>query len=339
MQLSAILICAIALFLVGLRLSAFFSGSETGFYRASFLRLSIEANTGDDVARRLLWFARNPSYFVATTLVGNNVSNYITTLAIGMFVVALFPANADWMEIVATLLCSPLIFLCAELLPKNLYYRAPLRFLRRDTSWLIFFYRLFLPVSLPLIGITKFIERVGGASQPRLELVLGRIRLAQVMRQGHSAGLLTASQGGLVHGLLHTAAEPVSSSMIPAASIVGMPDNASTAELLEFATSAGLSHIPLYRHDSPSTWYGYVRVIDLAVEHRPLPEIIRTMRRIDAATSKLEVLRGFRAAENELCIVTIENKTVGIVAERTLVEELFTPPRATGILAPSQQEQ
>ena len=51
MQLSVILIGATALFLIGLRLSAFFSGSETGFYRASFLRLSIEANAGDAVAR------------------------------------------------------------------------------------------------------------------------------------------------------------------------------------------------------------------------------------------------------------------------------------------------
>jgi CBS domain containing-hemolysin-like protein len=338
MQLSAILFGAVVLFLVGLRLSAFFSGSETGFYRASFLRLSIEANSGDHVARRLLWFARNPSYFVATTLVGNNVSNYITTLAIGMFVVALFPANAHWMEIVATLLCSPLIFLCGELLPKNLYYRAPLLFLRRDAARLIFFYRLFLPVSLPLIGITKFIEHIGGASQPRLELVLGRIRLAQILRQGHSAGLLTASQGGLVHGLLHTAAEPVSSSMTPTADIAGMPDNSSTAELLEFAARAGQSHIPLYRHDSSSTWYGYVRVIDLMIEEKPLPDIIRTMRRIDASTSKLQVLRTLRAAENELCVVTTDDKTVGIVGERTLVEELFTPPRGTGILAPEQHE-
>ena len=272
----------------------------------------------------------------ATTLVGNNVANYITTLAIGMFVVALFPANADWMEIVGTLLCSPFIFLCAELLPKNLYYHAPLRFLRRDAARLMFFYLLFLPVSLPLIGITKFIERVSGASQPRLELVLGRIRLAQVLRQGHSAGLLTASQSGLVHGLLHTAAEPVSRSMTPTARIVGMPDDKSTSELLEFAARAGLSHIPLYRHDSPSAWYAYVRVIDLAIEDKPLPDTIRTMRRIDASTSKLEVLRTLRAADNELCVVTADDKTVGIVGERALVEELFTPPRGTGILVPEQ---
>src|SRR6056300_1297885 len=74
------------LFLVGLRLSAFFSGVETGFYRISVLRLNIDSQAGDKVASRLLWFIQNPSRFVATCLVGNNVANYVTTLAVGLFV-------------------------------------------------------------------------------------------------------------------------------------------------------------------------------------------------------------------------------------------------------------
>ena len=39
---------SLALFILGVRLSAFFSGSETGFYRVSFLRLSIDAHAGDE---------------------------------------------------------------------------------------------------------------------------------------------------------------------------------------------------------------------------------------------------------------------------------------------------
>ena len=85
---------AAGLFFLGLRLSAFFSGCETGFYRASFLRLTIDAQAGDRIAGRLLWFARNPGYFVATTLVGNNVANYLTTFAIGLAAATLLPVKA-----------------------------------------------------------------------------------------------------------------------------------------------------------------------------------------------------------------------------------------------------
>ena len=59
------------LFFGGLLLSAFFSGSETGFYRVPRVRLLIDALGGDKKARGLLWMTNHPWLFVATTLVGN----------------------------------------------------------------------------------------------------------------------------------------------------------------------------------------------------------------------------------------------------------------------------
>ena len=68
----------LTLLAVGVFLSAFFSGSETGFYRASRFRVVLSALDGDRIAKRLLWLVNNPSLFVATTLIGNNVANYLT---------------------------------------------------------------------------------------------------------------------------------------------------------------------------------------------------------------------------------------------------------------------
>ncbi len=48
---------AFLLFAIGVSLSAFFSGSETGFYRATRIRLTMDAMSGDIVARGLLWLA------------------------------------------------------------------------------------------------------------------------------------------------------------------------------------------------------------------------------------------------------------------------------------------
>lgn len=337
MQTFAALLGALGLFALGMRLSAFFSGSETGFYRVSFLRLSIDANAGDRVAGRLLWFARNPSHFVATMLVGNNVANYLTTLAIGLAVVTLMPREAGWVEIVAVLAISPVVFLWGELIPKNLYFRAPLHFLRKESAWLVFFYRLFFVISVPLIGITKLIERWSGARQPALELVLGRSRLVQVLSHGRREGLLTGSQERLVYGVMHTAAEPVESSLAPARDVVGVADDMPVERVLEFAARNGLSHVPLRRADTPDDWYGYVRVIDLAARRQPLSATVRPMPRLDAGTSKLQVLRTLRGAADEMCAVTRNGRIAGIVSERELVEELFTSSQSAGIPRPPRQ--
>ena len=150
----------IVLFAVGVYLSAFFSGSEIGFYRISPLRLSIEADSGDRVAQRLLHFVHQPGYFVATTLVGNNVANYITTLAVTLATAAVFGASSGYLEILGTIVVTPLIFVFGELIPKNLYYEAPHRLLRKNRPWFILFYWLFLPFSFPLVWLCKLFEQL-----------------------------------------------------------------------------------------------------------------------------------------------------------------------------------
>lgn len=324
------LIGALVLFVVGVRLSAFFSGTETGFYRISFLRLNIDAQSGDRTAQRLLWFTQNPGYFVATTLVGNNVANYLATVAIGLAVAALFHADSGWMEIVGTLLLSPVVFVFGELMPKNLYYRAPMSLLRRDAAWFEFFFRLFLVVSFPLIWITKLFERFGNSESRPLELVLGRSRLVQVLGHGHREGLLTDVQSRLAHGLMHTAGQPVTEAMTPAGRVLGVTDDAAREDILEYARRYALSSVPVRKAESVNSWYAYVRVIDVAVSKKPISALRRPMPSVDASSSKLEAVLALHNV-GEMFGVVCKNQTVlGIVSERGLVEQLFRPPSAVG---------
>ena len=318
-------IVACALFLVGMRLSAFFSGSETGFYRLSIPRLRIDAHAGDRIAQRLLWFARNPSYFVATTLVGNNVANYLTTLAIGLGTVTVIHASPGWVEVLATLLLSPLVFVWGEVIPKNLYYRAPMFFLRRDCAWFMFFLRLFLPVSLPLIGMTKLFERLRHSTEATLEFVLGRKLLVQVLSQGSQQGILTNVQGRLVHGLLHTAAQPIIGSITPADRVLGVDESTSREKILVYAREYGVASVAVKRKGSAEDWYGYVRAVDVAISQRPLAKLIRTMPVLSPSVSKLQALLTIQQAAEAYGVVCDNGKVLGTVSERGLVEQLIRP--------------
>ena len=161
---------------------------------------------------------------MATTLVGNNVANYLTTLAIGFATLAVFEEHAEWMEIIGTLLMSPIVFIGGELLPKNLYYRAPLLLLRRDAGRLVVFYYLFLVVSFPLIGISKIFEKLGKAQDEQSGLVLGRSRLVQVLSQGHREGILTDVQTRLIRGVMNVAGQSVRSSTTPSDRVLGVEE-------------------------------------------------------------------------------------------------------------------
>ena len=97
------------LFLVGLVLSAFFSGSETGFYRTSRIRLMLDALAGDKVARGLLLVIHNPMLFIATILVGNNLANYVVTLSVVLATEQMIEGDNATAELIVAIGFSPII--------------------------------------------------------------------------------------------------------------------------------------------------------------------------------------------------------------------------------------
>lgn len=325
---------AFLLLALGLRLAAFFSGTETGFYRVSFLRLQLDAQAGDRTAQRLIWFARNPSYFVATTLVGNNVAHYLITLALGWITAHFVSESAEWAEVATTLFFSPFIFVLGELVPKSVYYRIPLQRLRRESWWFLAFFVLFLPFSAPLIGLTRLLQRLAGTGESTAETVLGRTQLVQLLSQGHQIGLLTEVQSRLVHGLLHTAAQGVADAVTPAARILGVADTASPHDILEFARKYGLTAVPVRRADSEPGWYGYVRVIDARLVHRPIASLIRPMPRIDVLQTKLEALLRLQEAGAMFGAVYDRDRLIGLVHAHGLAEQLFRPPQTLAAAVP-----
>ncbi|MEW4488590.1 CNNM domain-containing protein [Thalassoglobus sp. JC818] len=317
-------ILATLLLIVGLRLSAFFSGTETGFYRLSVPRLNIDSQTGDKAATTLLWFSRNPAYFVATCLIGNNVANYVTTAAIGFLSLAFMGAASERFEVLITILVSPIIFLFGELLPKSLYYLAPMYLLRKDVRYFKYIFRLLFVVTYPLVLLTRTIERLSHQSPQAVEFVLGRSRLVQLMRHGHEEGVLTDVQSRLSGGLLQLAPQPVTGSVTPAARILGVPETSTKAEILKFAHQFGISTVAVHRKDDPEDWYGYVVVSELMLQKRVRP-IIHIMPVFDAKSSKLEVLHHLQCFQSHSGVIKQSGKTFGIVSRKGLIEQLYRP--------------
>lgn len=319
------LLFSVLLFGVGLRLSAFFSGGETGFYRLSLPRIGIDAQAGDVVAQRLLWFARHPAYFVATTLIGNNLANYITTFAISLGVLSLVGRVTEAVDIASTLMLSPVIFLFGELLPKNLYYRAPISLLRRDSALFGMFYFLFLPFSWPLVQVTRLLERFNQQSGPRAGVMLGRSRLVQLMSQGRREGLLTDVQTRLAGGVLQLAPQRVVDSMIPADRVLGLEETATRDQLRKFAQDYGTSTVCIRRAESSDGWYAYLRAVDLALDPRPIPALLREMPVFSIDVTKLDAVVQLQAAGSLHGLVVHDDRVLGVVNTRGLVEQLFRP--------------
>lgn len=324
------LLSAVLLFVVAIRMSAFFSGTETGFYRLSRIRLSIESQTGNDTASRLLWFTGMPERFVATALVGNNIANYLATIAVGLMATTLVPNSVGTAEVLLTLAFAPLIFIWGELIPKTVYFRAPMRFLGKHVRSLTVWYYVLRPLSRPLTLISKLVERFAGSGDKQpLELLLGRNRLIHVLNEGHKEGLLSDIQRRLSESVMELAGEAVDGSMTPAARIISIPAHATADEALEISRSYSLSHILVHRSDNPEDWFGFVCAGDLRAGGN-LDGIVHPVVSLCSRTGKLDALQELRTRRAFFGVVRDGDKIVGVVTERGLMAQLFRPRQMAG---------
>ncbi len=324
------LLSAFVLLVVAVRMSAFFSGTETGFYRLSRIRLSIESQTGNSVATRLLWFTGMPERFVATALVGNNVANYLATIAIGLMAVAIVPESSGLVEIVLTLIFSPLIFVWGELIPKTVFYRAPMRFMGKHVRLLTIWYYALRPVSWPLTLVSRLVERFANAERQPLEVMLGRNRLVYVFNEGHREGLLGDVQRRLAESVMDLAGEAVDSSMIPANRVVSVSEEASVKELLDVSRRFSLSHVLVHRAGTQQDWFGFVRAGDVR-NGAVLKDLIRPVVSVCSRTGKLDALQEMRTHRAFLAVVRDGDEIIGVVNERGLMAQLFRPRQVAGV--------
>ena len=177
--------------------------------------------------------------------------------------------------------------------------------------------------------ITKLVERFSPGTKKHGDLVLGRSRLVQVLTQGHHEGILTDVQSRLVQSVMLTASDSVVSSMTPTTRILGITEDASRDDVLDYARRFGLTLVAIHRANQETEWFGYVRVMDVSIKSQSVKSLVREMPRVDAAATKLETLLALRKASSACGAVFRDGELLGTVSERGLVEQLFRLPHAT----------
>ena len=321
------LIWILLLFLVAMLLSGFFSGMETGFYRATRVRLVLDGMSGDTVSRSLLWMTNNPTLFVATTLIGNNLANYLTSLAIVMGVnMVLQEMQLSTMEnadVLAAILLAPFVFVYGELLPKKLFFHAPNRLLRRLGPLMIVAAVLFAPISAILWTLGRLLQSLLGETPLKVQLTLARKELQKFFQEGKSAGILQPVQHQVAQGIFSIGSHPIRSFSKPVTRLAIVPYGSKQSDVLRLARRHDVSTV-LVRDKEHRELIGYVRIIDLELRPTETIDQIRPLLRFKPSESYLTAVVGLQSAQEELAAITNDDGTItNIIYMRDLVEPLF----------------
>ncbi|MCA9234177.1 MAG: DUF21 domain-containing protein [Planctomycetales bacterium] len=314
----------ILFFVAGLAMSAFFSGSETGFYRLTRLRLVMDGLSGDRTSQLMLRLVNQPSLFVATALVGNNVANYLSSLAVVMGMHRWFPHSGTLGELLGPVAVAPVLFILGELLPKNAFFGAPHRLMRRAAPVFAACVVLFAPVTLALWGFNQLARLVSRRTPQEAQGTLARREIAELLDEGHEAGILLPMQRLLTQRMLAVSGQLVRNFASPASRVVRVTTQMRKSEMLRIAQRHGRTLLPMEDPAQKRKLVGYVRTIDLYLQGDDEPPQPRPLIVLRDTETFLQAMSKLSAAEDALGhVVNAAGKTVGFVTGRELRLTLF----------------
>ena len=120
------------LIILSLLLSAFFSGSEIAYVSSNKLKLELDKKSGKFYSKFLESVFKSPSRFIATMLVGNNISLVIYGLIMAKILEPLLElcfSSPYFILTFQTVISTLVILVVAEFLPKVLFRLRPNKFL------------------------------------------------------------------------------------------------------------------------------------------------------------------------------------------------------------------
>ncbi|MEX0746726.1 MAG: hemolysin family protein [Rhodothermales bacterium] len=322
--------------LIMLILSAFFSGSETAFVVANRLRVEVLARREGLVGPIVRDFINNPSAFLTTTLVGNNVVNVIYSTLMAFYlgpplrsfyenVVSLGAGGIDVAVLVSqTIVASAIVLIFGEILPKSL--------MREVANHAVFFLAVPLRIAhyvlLPMIKVaalsSSMLVRLFRADADTFAQFLRR-DFEVIIQETRAGGdlELDEEESELLSNLFAMNTIRVKESMAPRTEIEAVEESTSVEELRRRFIDTGHSKMPVFR-DNIDNIVGMVFAYDLFENPPSVKDMMRAAYFVPESKRSKDLLREFLATNTSIAIVIDEyGGTAGLVTREDLLEELF----------------
>lgn len=316
-----------------LMLSAFFSGMEIAFVSSNRVRLALQIKQPGLVSTALAKITENPSKFIATTLVGNNIALVIYGLFMGDFLIEkIYPESIGIDDLalsivfVQTLVSAVVILITAEFLPKvvfQIYANALLQFFAIPT---VLFYHVLSPLTNAFLWFSNVIlKRFFKTSEDHIPTAFSRVDLEEyVTEQVESTDDEDLdSEVQIFHNALTFNDRKAREVMVPRAEVTAVDRYVSNKELISLFSNTGFSKILVYKGNLDNV-VGYIHAFDLFKKPKNIRSITHPVEFVPESMLIKDILNSLIKKRKSIAIVLDEyGGTAGMITLEDIVEELF----------------
>jgi len=315
-------------------LSAFFSGMEIAFVSANRIYLEIEKQQNGFNAKFLNFITKNPSRFIATMLVGNNISLVIYGIFMGDRILQLFfpetllgGAISIHIVFIQTVISTIIILLTAEFLPKVFFQQFSNVLMKVFAIPTAFFYAFFFPVTSMIIILSDYILiKFFRTKGDQVQLTFSKIELGNYIEEQLESTKdidTVDSEIQIFQNALDFSEVKVREAMVPRTEIIATEITASLSDIKKLFTSSGLSKIPVF-DNSIDDILGYIHVFEMFKKPTDLKKILLPVAFVPETMKISEVLKLLTKQRKSIAVVLDEyGGTSGIITVEDIIEELF----------------
>ncbi len=313
--------------LLGIFLSAFFSGAETGLYRINRLRLHLGVKKRDPQALRLSGVLDDEHGALTVTLIGTNVANYVTTSAVAYVFAEAWHFGEIDAELATVAMVTPILFVFGEVVPKSLFQLHPDTLLRRGSRLLVFFDRLLRASGLVWVlkGLAGSLNRLvsgdaelGGAPAPKR-------RVARLLHEALAGTVISEDQSDMIDRVCQLSETPLHAVMVPRNRVTIIRADTDRRGFIRVARRTGHAQLPVFE-SRPRHIAGLIKVDQLlqsedwrtVSDHLQSPLNLSPHETVAAGIARLQ-----RAGRSMAVITDHGGQMLGIVTLKDLLREVI----------------
>lgn len=322
----------IALIVILIALSAFFSASETAISSVNRIRLKSMADNGSRGAERALNILKKYDKALTTVLIGNNIVNIATSSLATILCVRLIAQAYDnqalgdqYGPLVSTIATTIIVLIFGEVLPKSVAKDNPEPICIGVSVIISFLMVIFTPFSALFILMKKGMSKLLKSDEAP---IYTEQELMAIIDEVEGEGVLEQQESNLVRSALEFDEITVDEIITPRVRVTAVDVNDGADEVRAKFLREEYSRMPVYEKTLDNiigviTEKDFIKAYELRGKEVTVRELMQETLYFPSMLKISEVLRTMQKKKCHLSVVLDQHGgTLGIVTMEDLLEEL-----------------
>lgn len=237
-------VMVIAIILIFLIFSAFFSSTETALSTANTIRLRRLVEERKRGAQKAIILIENYDRTITSILIGNNLCNIGASTA-AAFIFTNLILNPSIASITSTIVMTLIVIIFSEILPKTYAKANPTKVMLRFSGLMWFFYKFFYPIAFIFMKLTALMK---GDAEGENHAVTGE-ELETIIDTMEDEGVFDEDHADIIQGAVSLGYKKVSEIMTPRVDTIAVEINDTPDDIYVLFLETQYSRLPVYDTD------------------------------------------------------------------------------------------